>query len=581
MNVAEPRVRTLLTRYLGRYGEPPPRDVARAVERVWLELEPDAAAAPARRPLGPTVRPTPRWQLAAVAAMGLIVFAWAVFLRHEHSSSPPHAVVESVDGVLYEIVRGDARAIRVGAGLDFGHTVRANGGAGAMLVLADGSRVEMRSQSELSLERADDGLRIRLINGGIIVNAAKQRGGHLYVQTKDVTVSVVGTVFFVNAEEAGSRVAVIEGEVRVQQGATERSLRPGELVSTHPKPDTFAVQKEIGWSREAAAYLALLHQSLAQSMAARQPPSLSSSVSDRPQFEEAAIRPCPEDFRAPEGARGGGSNSLRITRGRLDALCVTVATLIRTAYPPLGNNSPFAGLADVPARFDMTQGLGREDGTRVRGGPDWVRSEKYTIAAVADGGVDPITLRGPMLLALLERRFQLKAHIEVEQIPVLALTVSKSGLRIKPADRGDCVQGGWFPGGSERRRRLDALRSGAKPECGPLFLLDGPNVVHVGGGVSMRTFARMLTLSSVLTGGRLILDRTDISETTIFNLFLEYGRDESAPGPGAELPPIEPSDIPRAPGISAALEELGLRLDQAEGPREFIVIDQIERPSPN
>ena len=59
---------------------------------------------------------------------------------------------------------------------------------------------------------------IRLSGGSIIVNASEQLGSHLYVQTKDVTVTVVGTVFLVNVEETGSRVAVIEGEVRVQQG---------------------------------------------------------------------------------------------------------------------------------------------------------------------------------------------------------------------------------------------------------------------------------------------------------------------------------------------------------------------------
>ena len=40
--------------------------------------------------------------------------------------------------------------------------------------------------------------------------------------------SVVGTVFLVNAEEEGSRIAVIEGEVRVQPGTSEKSLRRGE-----------------------------------------------------------------------------------------------------------------------------------------------------------------------------------------------------------------------------------------------------------------------------------------------------------------------------------------------------------------
>src|SRR5205814_873689 len=88
--------------------------------------------------------------------------------------------------------------------------------AGQTLLLADGSLVEVKPRSELALERAADGLRIRLSRGGLIINAAKQASGHLYVQTKDALISVIGTVFLVNAEEQGSRVAVVRGEVHVR-----------------------------------------------------------------------------------------------------------------------------------------------------------------------------------------------------------------------------------------------------------------------------------------------------------------------------------------------------------------------------
>src|SRR5262249_46699946 len=142
-----------------------------------------------------------------------------------------------------------------------GETVESNGGSGGTLRLADGSHVEMRSRSKLSITQADDGLRILLGTGSVIVNAAKQAvGRHLYVQTKDVTVSVVGTVFLVNAEEEGSRVAVIEGEVRVQQGPTEKKLSPGEQVATNPSMELPPVREEIAWSRYSAEHLALLQQ---------------------------------------------------------------------------------------------------------------------------------------------------------------------------------------------------------------------------------------------------------------------------------------------------------------------------------
>src|SRR5262249_32027438 len=150
--------------------------------------------------------------------------------------------------------------------------------------------------------------------GSIIVNAAKQAAGrHLYVQTRDVTVSVVGTVFLVKADDNGSRVAVIQGEVRVQQGAVEKRLQPGEQASSNPKLQELEFFEEIGWSREAAAHLSMLHESVAQSLAARQ--NSRGGASGGPQFEEASVRPCLEDYRAPQGARGGGSNSIRVSPG--------------------------------------------------------------------------------------------------------------------------------------------------------------------------------------------------------------------------------------------------------------------------
>jgi ferric-dicitrate binding protein FerR (iron transport regulator) len=65
------------------------------------------------------------------------------------------------------------------------------------------------------------------------------------VQTKDVTVSVVGTVFLVNAEEAGSRVAVIEGEVRVQQRGAEKKLVSGEQPTTSVEMPAALVRQRI------------------------------------------------------------------------------------------------------------------------------------------------------------------------------------------------------------------------------------------------------------------------------------------------------------------------------------------------
>ena len=186
----------LIGKYL-RDRKPSSEEERSALDHVWKELHSEGA----RVPVGvlrdfQVVRPISRRLLwgAVAAAVVIAVVLPALLVRNLRQSSAP-AVVETADGKLW---------------LAFGDIVRASGGAGEVLALADGSRVEMRSQSELSIERANDGVRIRLNKGSVIVSAAKQGAGHLYVQTKDVTVSVVGTVFLVNSEEAGSRVAVIQ-----------------------------------------------------------------------------------------------------------------------------------------------------------------------------------------------------------------------------------------------------------------------------------------------------------------------------------------------------------------------------------
>lgn len=98
------------------------------------------------------------------------------------------------------------------------------------LVLADGSRVETSPAAVVSVSKVSDGLKIFLTEGDVRVTAAKQHGGHLYVQTKEFIVSVVGTVFSVKAGPEGSTVTVVEGEVEVRQGKMKTTLFPGQQV---------------------------------------------------------------------------------------------------------------------------------------------------------------------------------------------------------------------------------------------------------------------------------------------------------------------------------------------------------------
>jgi uncharacterized protein (TIGR03435 family) len=113
--------------------------------------------------------------------------------------------------------------------------------------------------------------------------------------------------------------------------------------------------------------------------------------------------------------------------------------------------------------------------------------------------------------------------------------------------------------------------------------LNGPNLLLVGAGSGI---PQSDDLSDLLDAS--ILDQTGIPDTARFNYVLEFVLDDSAlarmaPGGGAEMQiASDPSAVPRAPDIFTALEaQLGLRLEPVRAPRDFIVIDQIERPAPN
>src|SRR5580700_8102078 len=116
----------------------------------------------------------------------------------------------------------------------------------------------MGERSDLSVSREWKGTTIRLEGGHIIVQAAKQHTGRLYVATDDGLVSVKGTIFSVNHGTKGSRVAVIEGVVHVDYGDSTSDLRAGDEATSSASVSKVPIQDEIAWSKNSAKYLALL-----------------------------------------------------------------------------------------------------------------------------------------------------------------------------------------------------------------------------------------------------------------------------------------------------------------------------------
>jgi len=200
-----------------------------------------------------------RWAMGALATVAVAVVAFAFLNGMFPGQHTVQAAVQAVDGSLYAVSGTEMHLVPVGYEIRNGEEVRTAKGSTAVVRLLDGSLVEMGARSELSVSRQWRGTTIHLGNGQVIVQAAKQRAGRrLFVATDDGLVSVKGTIFSVNHGIKGSRVAVIEGVVRVDFGTNTTDLQPGEQATSSSAVSKVPVQNEIAWSRNSAKYLALL-----------------------------------------------------------------------------------------------------------------------------------------------------------------------------------------------------------------------------------------------------------------------------------------------------------------------------------
>jgi uncharacterized protein (TIGR03435 family) len=469
------------------------------------------------------------------------------------------------------------------------------------------------------VDRAEDGLRIHLLKGGIIVDAAEQRDGRLYVETEDVMVSVVGTVFVVDADETGSRVGVIQGEVRVQlggtalsrsgrQGGTEKTLLPGEQVATNPLLPPPSVRETIAWSRNAVALVALLQQAevVPPAIAAQ---SQNSAAPVRDAFEVASIRP--SRFAAGGGARGAGGGGRTSPRPEGEP-CGHSGTSFLQFDPKRAaiTNMTLYGLItwayDLPCRPWNGSHL-------LAGGSGWVRNDGYDIEALLPDGPPSFTSeqiaqmdftgRGEprtitrttmtprfraLLQTLLAERFGLVVRRETRAVPVYVLSVAPGGHRLTFWKEGDPATPAEYMAQLARNGALLAdeqlsVIGLTAAEASDLFAKN-PREVEA---LVFRTYRdrgirHLYTLSDVKASTaalaqivdrtfdnqnwRPVLDRTGI--TMPFNYTVRYDR---SPAPDAVGPTI----------FTALEKELGLRLAPSTAPMEVFVIERAERPSEN
>jgi uncharacterized protein (TIGR03435 family) len=215
------------------------------------------------------------------------------------------------------------------------------------------------------------------------------------------------------------------------------------------------------------------------------------------------------------------------------------------------------------------------------GAPDWISSERFDIVAKAEGEFGPPESRDGspsrlqlMIRSLLEERFKLKVHREPREVPIYSLVLVRAdgrlgkGLTVSTVDC-EALAAARRSGGAPP----DVLAPGERPQCGARVLA----------GELLAGGQPLLELVSLLSGtvGRSVVDRTGL--TGRYDIHLKWTPDfvrQRAPGDTVRLNGVEFD--PSGPSIFTALQEqLGLKLESERGTVEALVIDHIERPSPD
>ena len=271
-----------------------------------------------------------------------------------------------------------------------------------------------------------------------------------------------------------------------------------------------------------------------------------------PQFEVASIKPNNSgDGRVMIGMQPGG---------RFTASNVPLRMLIRNAYQ----------LQD----------------SQIVGGPDWMNTDRYDIAAKAEDGaisgpppppgqVGPIQL---MLRALLADRFKLVAHNEEREMPIFALILNRPDGKLGPQltkSTVDCAsfgRGGRGAGG----------RGGPPPPPEPGQPM--PCGMRIGFGNMVVGGSPMSQIASSLSqfAGRIVFDKTGLEGSWDMNLTWTPDTVQQRP-PGAPDPLVNGVPVdPNGPSLfTAVVEQLGLKLDSQKGAVKVFVIEKVEKPIAN
>jgi uncharacterized protein (TIGR03435 family) len=261
---------------------------------------------------------------------------------------------------------------------------------------------------------------------------------------------------------------------------------------------------------------------------------------------------------------------------------------IPMVMPPVGGRLT---AKNVPLRILVRLAYELQDFQIVGSQP--VLTDKFDITAKApDGFTGSAKDMAPMVKALLADRFKLKVHTETRELPIHELVVARSDRKLGPDLK---PSSSVCPDPEEQNaKRAEALAKGGLQALASMMPKPGEALVcgiapaMDAGGFGLRANGQPLTIVVSLLSqvtGRVVKDKTEL--TGLYDWQLKFDPEvllRLASAAGINVPAGAASQLPQSdsPSLMTALQEqLGLKLQNAKGPVDVLVIDSVEAPQPD
>lgn len=205
------------------------------------------------------------------------------------------------------------------------------------------------------------------------------------------------------------------------------------------------------------------------------------------------------------------------------------------------------------------------DPNRIEGAPDWFFREGFTVNAVYSSppSGDPEPLRQQWREVFADR-FKMKARLETREVQAFNVVLARPERGVPPGLTKvdvDCAGLRAALGRGEKWPEMKPLPNGMQP-CGSSY--SGSTITS--GGMPIAQFLRSIQFGA----GGILIDRTGLEGNYSFTFR------SSRPRAGVIPAPDDPSDVP-----TALNEQLGLKLEPTRTMAEYLVIEHVERPTPD